>query len=120
MKILLLTLLLFSSLQASQQKIEKFSYEFLQEDEEFPEETMVKISFEMEVQDIITILEKQIAMIEMYADNLLIKGHAVNSSMHYDILLIELRDCMQEIKSLKEIKHRLEYYLTVANHSILE
>lgn len=108
------------TLNASDYSIDNFSYHISETIVECPEETLVKISFDLEIQDIITILEKQIAMVEMYSENLLIQGHSVNSSMHSDILLLELRDCVSEIKSLKEIRDRFKYYLVVMNKSLLE
>ena len=123
MKRILLSLILIMGLttvNASQFNISNFSYKFLAEDTEFPEETLIKLGFDVEVQDLIAIIDSQIALVELYSDNLLIQGHAVNSSMHNDILLIELRDAVAEIKSLKVLKQRLEYYLVVANHRLLD
>ena len=123
MKRVLLSLILMMGLttvNASQFNINNFTYEFLAEDTEFPEETLIKLGFEVEVQDLISILDSQIALIELYSDNLLMQGHSVNSSMHADFLLMELRDAVAEIKSLKILKQRLEYYLVVAHGSLLE
>ena len=123
MKRILLSLVLIiglSIVDASQFNINNFSYEFLAEDKEFPEETLIKLSFEVEVQDLIAIIDSQIALVELYSDNLLMQGHTASSSLHNDFLLIELRDAVAEIKSLKVLKQRLEYYLLVANHSLLD
>ena len=123
MKRVLLSLILMMGLttvNASQFNINNFTYEFLAEDTEFPEETLIKLGFEVEVQDLISILDSQIALIELYSDNLLTQGNSAKSSMHADFLLMELRDAVAEIKSLKILKQRLEYYLVVAHGSLLE
>ena len=108
------------SLNASTYSMDRFNYEFINENKEFPDQTVVKIAFELEVHDIIRVLEKQIVFAEIYVDNLLLKTTSTQSSFHNDLLLIEIRDVLCEIQSLKDVLHRMEYYLVVANGSLLE
>jgi hypothetical protein len=108
------------SLNAYQYKLENIQYDFTSINEFCPEEDTLTLKFDIEVDSMIHLLEREILFLRNHIETLINPKFSNENSMNNEIISIELIESIEEIKRIQEMKHRLEYYLTVMNGSLLE
>jgi len=117
-KIFLLIVLVGNFFSIADCKIRNINAEIINFIENNPEKDVIRITFDVEVKDIIDIIDRQITLIDKETESLFIElnNNDCNPKMYINYKIIEN---IEEMDRLKEVKYRLQYYLTIKNHSVL-
>jgi len=122
MKKIITAILTFAtlSLNAYQHNLENIEYEFTSVNQFRPEEDILTLKFDIEVESMIHLLDREILFLRSHIETLIHPKFSNENAMNNEIISTELLETFDEINKIKEMKYRLEYYLLIMKGNLLE